>query len=518
MIVGQSDLSRQLSTKWLLYIFAVILGWTLSGLNPGRNELLGYNWHRAALLFFVALSALSVLASEEVRLRVAVQLTHVPRAARAGIWIAICLGLISTTVAQFPLLALQEVLLFVALLGSALVLSTMPGAADPRLLVIPTSAVMLIFLVQYPFDLAIVLFHSDKSALSESIRGFANRRFLNDAQAFIIPLLALLPLLVKASWPRYVRIALWVGAVFFVCLVFVSAGRGILLALIGSGLTGAIAGGPSGRRFALDYAKLLLLGLGAFLIFLQLPFIWIRGQVDRSNTLSRFADGGSGREYLWAQALEMIRANPLLGIGPQHYGPTLQTYAHPHSSVLQWTSEWGLIAGGILVALIAWLVIASWGRVRRLCPDDDLKRALLMSGYATSITSAAIYSLFAGTFAMPIGQLCLIMVLGGLLRQHSQSIEAPRPVGLLERRSVLILWPLAALALFSFSIAQITLSEDRGMPCDGRLNLPRFWVHSSSNWPYEQEDGLESLRCPDGDLAPAAFELSPSHGTDPYGV
>jgi putative inorganic carbon (hco3(-)) transporter len=517
MIVGRSGLSRQLPTKWLLYVFAFVLGWVLSGLNPGRDELLGYNWHRLALLFLLVLSALSVLASEEVRLRVAAQLAHLPRVARAGIWIAISFGLLSAAKSQFPWLAFQEILLFVSLLGAALVLSTTPGAADARLMVFPALAAMLVFAVQYPFDLAIVLLHSDQNALSESIRGFANRRFLNDAQAFIIPLVALLPLLMQASWLKYVRIALWVGAVFFVCLVFVSAGRGILLALIGGGLTAALAGGTDGRRFALSYTKLLVAGLAAFLLFLQLPFTLIRGQVDRANTLSRFADGGSGREYLWAQALEMIKANPLLGIGPQHYGPTLQTFAHPHNSMLQWTSEWGMIAGGILVGLLAWMIIASWRRVRRLCPHSDRKQALVASAYAASITAAAIYSLFAGTLAMPIGQLCLVMVLAALLWQQGQSSGPRRPVSLLERRVIVALLPLSALVLFSFSIAQLALSQDRGMPCGGQLNFPRFWIHSSSNWPYEQGDGLESLRCPDDDSAPAASEPPLAQGTDAYG-
>ena len=107
----------QLSAKVLLLVFATALGWTLSGLNPGRDELLGYNWHRVALLLLLTVSAVSMVASGELRLRVADQLAYVPRAARVGIWIAICLGLLSASVSQFPWLALQEVLLLVVLLG-----------------------------------------------------------------------------------------------------------------------------------------------------------------------------------------------------------------------------------------------------------------------------------------------------------------------------------------------------------------------------------------------------------------
>lgn len=518
MIADKPDTRCQRSINLLFYLFAVVLGWMLSGLNPGRDELLGYNWHRVALLLLLAISAAGMAASEEVRHRVAAQLGHVPRAARAGFWVIISVGLLSASVSQFPWLALQEILLFVALLGAALVLSTTPHAADPRLLVFPTLVAMLILAVQYPFDLAIVFFHSDQYVLSASIRGFANRRFLNDAQAFIIPLVALLPLLIHVSWPRYARIALWFGAVFFSCLIFVSAGRGILLALVGSGLIAALTGGAAGRRFALGYSKLLLSGLAAFIIFFYLPFIWFRGQVDRSNALIRFAGDGSGREFLWAQALEIIKANPILGVGPQHYGPTVGTFAHPHNSVLQWASEWGLIGGGILVALTVWLVIASWRRVRRLCPDQERKPALVASGYAASITAAAISSLFAGTLAMPIGQLCLVMVLAGLLRQHSQSVEARRSVSWIERRVSMLVVPLAALVLFSFSIAQLALSKDRGMPCDGQLNYPRFWVHSSSNWPYEQGGRWESLQCPDGDRVsgtPLSFQKRGADNSSP---
>jgi hypothetical protein len=251
----------------------------------------------------------------------------------------------------------------------------------------------------------------------------------------------------------------------------------------------------AGRRFAIDYAKLLAGGLLAFLVFIQLPFLMVRGYVDPFNTFSRFGGQYEGRQYLWSQALEMINANLLLGIGPQHYGPTLQTMAHPHNSVLQWMSEWGLIAGGIFVALLSWLVIASWRHVRQICARGEFKEALVASGYACSVTAAAIYSLVAGTLVMPIGQLCLVMVLAGLLRRHAQDVNASWPISSLERCVTVAIVPLAAVVLLGFSSLQLAYSQDRGMPCGARLNFPRFWVHSSSTWPYEWVHVLRSMQC-----------------------
>ncbi|HEU4622115.1 MAG TPA: O-antigen ligase family protein, partial [Burkholderiaceae bacterium] len=91
-------------------------------------------------------------------------------------------------------------------------------------------------------------------------------------------------------------------------------------------------------------------------------FVCIPGLINSQSTVSIRILGEvnsiEARFSLWAEAVQLIRAAPLLGVGPMHFSAVNNGLgAHPHNFILQVACEWGVVAA---LALIFFICILVW--------------------------------------------------------------------------------------------------------------------------------------------------------------
>jgi len=130
----------------------------------------------------------------------------------------------------------------------------------------------------------------------------------------------------------------------------------------------AIAGGTTGRRALRPvlYGFLAgLVGVGWWAWYAHNPNVW-RFSLEESA----YAGGVGNRAELWAAALRMFAAHPLLGVGAGNYELLLGNYGlagvrtHANSWFLQSLAEGGLLLFAATIALLA-AIVATFGRALR---------------------------------------------------------------------------------------------------------------------------------------------------------
>jgi O-antigen ligase len=187
-----------------------------------------------------------------------------------------------------------------------------------------------------------------------------------------------------------IRSWFWAGVAVIAASIAIAWTRSVWLAVAAGGIYLVAAGKP---KF------LLVLPLAFVVAFLAAP----SSIQERALSIWRpheNVDSNQHRFITLRTGLAMIRAHPLLGVGPQRVGREFTRYVpadiprplpagyyeHLHSIYLQYAAERGLPA---IVALL-WLIgkaLADFIRgVRRLRPDQRLERAILHGAVACIIS------------------------------------------------------------------------------------------------------------------------------------
>ncbi|MFD8536125.1 O-antigen ligase family protein [Streptomyces rubrogriseus] len=130
----------------------------------------------------------------------------------------------------------------------------------------------------------------------------------------------------------------------------------------------------------------------------------------------------SHRVRLWADALELLRRDPALGVGPGRFGASSPTAAgspvpdgRPHSAVWQQAAEQGLVGVALLAAAFCWLLYALW-RSPRPTP------VVLTAGAAlTGLAAIAVVGNALSFTAVPLGA----GLLAGLATARPFAAESP---------------------------------------------------------------------------------------------
>ena len=410
-----------------------------------------------------------------------------PRPVSLGLLAAVLgLGLASAWAAAHPAWALLEISLLLGCLGLALAVRGLrlhaPGLDGALLLAafMLCAGIGLQFLVAYASALAQPELGLHVLAM---LGGFSNPRFFGQVATLLLPLLLLGWAFAPAQWPRRWAWLLGALAVLTWAVVLSTGTRGTVLAL---GTSAALLAclGPLGRRVALG---LLLTGLlGAclsWLLFTVLPPLLLADPTTFNHPASRLTFSLSGRELIWNLAWDMIRQQPLLGVGPMHFAAHPNPVAaHPHNALLQGAAEWGLPAA---LLLIAWLGRAYWQLLRRchraaLPLAGDSNPALRMALLA-SLTGAATQSLVDGVLVMPttLVWLCLLAGWAWALCERNAPLQ---PATWRARLWLALPFLLASLYLV-WSVAQqlpyLHWPEHSGWnPIGlGLSPFPRFWSH-----------------------------------------
>lgn len=449
-----------------------------------------YNEKRIWAVVVLCSYALLLILSQPARTSWYATFTALHIAVKGGMGMVLLLGLISTSVAARPDVGMIEVanlgLLFVLAIGIA-AWSRKTGVLSVWLFSCGFAVMALAYEVRFLMGVLVMLVEQVTFADYHLFLGFANLRFFNQVQTWTLPLLAL-PFFLAARFP-VLRIILFGCLALWWLLLIVAGSRGAFLAVCG----GAIITSAVFRERSLPWLRLQVVAGGAALItylfsnYFAAPSSLISSKQALPHRLTgAFED--STRLNLIRDAWDLFVHDPILGSGPMHYAYYFpDSYLHPHNSLLQLLSEWGLPATVLVVSLGLW-AIAVWIKgTRKAALKSDDHMLLTRTALLASISGAALHSLVSGIIVMPLSQLlaaCIIgFMLGDYLTLQSDSIPLRARHGW--RDKVLVV-NLAAAVLALGSLSTLTLFQAKELASNAKDHElqesfqrnppnPRFW-------------------------------------------
>lgn len=265
------------------------------------------------------------------------------------------LGLLSSLLAEYPSYALKDWSLFVGFVFLAYFFSARCATETTLLyglwgLALAALLNAYFFLLYYALAFISQIYVLDAYVL---FYGFSNPRFMNQFQGLALPVMAYLIGYYTVHRQKYSTLfigLLFAGLAVQWCLAFTLGGRALWLGLLVShGLL---------LLFFYRFRQLILWQLAAalvgFLLF-WLLFSVIPEQLGLSlKTVSSLRTSSSGRFELWQGVLGVFAQAPWLGVGPMHLAADWSlTFPSPHQALLQFLSEWGILATLLLLAIVA---------------------------------------------------------------------------------------------------------------------------------------------------------------------
>jgi putative inorganic carbon (HCO3(-)) transporter len=498
----------------LLAFAAIVLTPNIDLLPPAWTGSL-YNEKRIWEVLLLCSYGLLLSLSFEARTRWRITLAALPPIARAGLASAFALGVFSAILAPRPDAALLEVanvgLLFVLTLGIATWARDF-GHGSIRLFIYGLAGMALAYETRFLAGLLAMLVERASYSSHDLFPGFVNLRFFNQVQTWTLPLLALSFWLAGRSRPLRL-IAFTVLAIWWL-LLFISASRGALLAVCG----GAVLTFAVFKQRSLPWLKIqsfaALIALAVY--FTTYQFVSPPSPSTAPPALPQQEAHASGAHHALAQpvarvfedphalpqrvmrifedptrirllndAWNMFLRDPVLGGGPMHYAYYFHdSYLHPHNSLAQLVSEWGLPATLLLLLLSAWGLAAWIKKARTADPEGNGNTHLVRVALLASLSGAALQSLVCGVIVMPLSQLLAACVIGLMLGDYqalrSETVPHTPPQN---RQDKILRLSLGAAVLALGSLSMVTLSEARDMALRAadpqafsvQYN-PRFWL------------------------------------------
>lgn len=331
---------------------------------------------------------------------------------RYALYVLAAMAITSSLLALFIRHAMIEISLFAGLLYLSLFIAHSYSEKLIKWLIIAIWVGIVFYMVAFYVGYIAANIFRTTIYWPDPLTGFSNIRSFNQYQLWTLGLIAL-PLLTFDFKKKYTRYYLHSGLACWWGLLFYSASRGALLAcFIGFLLTAAIY-----KKLAWPFIRLQLIYISAGFFSYQILFLlipYLRGFTVVAGTIMR--DTISDRVGLWSQAVNLIQNNPLFGIGPMHFSWHSPISAHPHNSVLQLMTEWGLPAA-LLILCIAGYGLFCWLKkfnVTTIQTETKLNRNLAIVLFF-SITTNATYSLVDGVIVMPISQVMMFTTIGLML-------------------------------------------------------------------------------------------------------
>jgi putative inorganic carbon (hco3(-)) transporter len=305
--------------------------------------------------------------------------------------------------------------------------------------------------------------------------GFTNIRSFNQYQLWSLAIITL-PLL-AFDLKNHLRLWLYLALACWWVLLYYSASRGVLIAwLVGFSVTALIF-----QKFAWPLLRIQLINMttgfiGYYCLFKLFPSLLestvITSTVIRETTNDRLA--------LWGNALYLISHHPYLGVGPMNYPWYNTTLSHPHNSVLQLASEWGLPATFIILAIFV-NSIYCWLKkfnLNTLSKFSDLDQNLAVILFFTIMTNSA-YSLVDGVIVMPISQVLMFTIIGLMIGFYNKNKTTPyrdSSINIFNYKSILPIITLIVLACSTWpEIKQALNNHEKRFSMGYTAAGPRIW-------------------------------------------
>ena len=335
------------------------------------------------------------------------------------------IAILSAATAEIPAWALTEIALFLSSLGLILVTRQWVSTFHTGCWVFIAAActclgVSLKFLMAY---IAAILEPISGFLVHEMLDGFSNRRFFGQVATLLIPILLSAMYFSAGSWPKRYATALWILTAWVWFIVIGTGTRGTWLALAISTVFVFAIGGKQGRKLSMAIATSALAGLALSHLLLTVVPTHL-GILVSGHPSERLTTSLSGREVIWSMSIDMIKENPLLGVGPMHFAAAHNPVAaHPHNALLQLAAEWGIPATLLILFLVgraAWYLIAVIRQQARInSPENGLRIALF-----AALVGAAVQSMVDGVIVMPTTMVWLAIIAGWAWALHPQSPTA----------------------------------------------------------------------------------------------
>ena len=213
----------------------------------------------------------------------------------------------------------------------------------------------------------------------------------------------LLPFFLSSGRPPVPRPLLFGALVILCTLLFWMGGRASILGAGAAFVCIAVVAAAKGVRSRyLWLAFPASMAIGIVLADLAAVFYWngVFYAVTKTAEAPDLARVTSGRLLLWLEAWESVRPHLAFGLGPQGYlfMPNRSFGVQPHSALVQFVVEWGLVGAALFLGLLAygfWIGFAA--HVARATAGLD--PAALSAG--SIIVALGVLGLVDGTFYHP---------------------------------------------------------------------------------------------------------------------
>ena len=325
------------------------------------------------------------------------------------------LGIFSALLAPVPRMALLTVaqffLIFCFMLFIAMKRVTIGVLADRFIIFIVILGVAVYEIVYFSGYLSTLL-TSDKF---NYFLGFVNSRFLAQYQGWALPLVTLPIFLVTGKRPlirKGITGLTYVIASLFWAIAIMNACRGMFLGLLVAGIFTGLVFQRASKHWLIVQIQVITIGFIFYLLFTLITPHTINVAGKILNTESVFQ-----RFTLWKHTIYLIFTHPLLGVGPMHlcYYPN-PIATHPHNSLLQIASEWGLPVL-LLVLILSIYGLISWLKKfnYKTLSNTEISNRVIPIALTASLITASCHSLFSGILIMPMSQVMLGVVVGWML-------------------------------------------------------------------------------------------------------
>ena len=421
-----------------LVMFCIV---TLPSLHTLSFVASWYNEKRLWQIIILITLTATLIFSSHIQNYVIRTINRLPKIEKVLFIVFICFGITSSLVSSIPTWAFTELsnFMLLGLLSLFISYSVSNNTQAEKIIVVAFCTSVALYFIAFVASLVAGLSYGviDYQNL---ISGFINRRFLNQFQSISLPILLLAPFLLNVDKKRYFLLSL-ISAFWFM-LILVSDGRGVLAASLIGIIFSSIIIPYSRAKWLLHTTFVVLLGI---LLFIGFDYLLSNNEVISGDV---FRETSGGRLIIWLQLLEVIKENPILGIGPMHYAilPHSFTVAHPHNITLQLMGEFGIPAA----ISIIFIVIASFIRwVKHQRKVSGRNQSLTSTALTASFIAAIIHGHLSGVFVMPLSQLSFVIICGWMISisDKSTALTSPTSFSIKQRGTLIFLTGLALTAL-----------------------------------------------------------------------
>lgn len=437
-----------------------LLGSFLVWLSP-QMAFPDYDIRRVLQILFLSFAVVWSVRSRSVREQLIAEFSRIPSSVRYMLVLGLGVGILSSLLAERPLIGFRDVALLVLLFHLGLTMG-MSYRQHRNASTRPVLDGIVVVSISY---LAMYLVGAATFGSPSSLPGFEHPRMFNGAHLVVLPLLAVAA--IDTRWTRLQRGLLVLTLTGWWYLLFVSGGRAALLAILVGSVVAIMTYGRAAVRWFVTYA---LTGLSAAALYAFTLFgsVAPAAAYGVQHALERGVTG-TGREHLWRLAISYVQEQPLLGIGPGHfaYAPrAAYNGAGPHNFLLQLAAEWG----GVVALLFA--LAGLWAFIRWITSQRTLQdHPPLNIGIAAAVVGAIIDAMFSASANYPLAATLIAAVLGIAWGSHETG-ERSRS-GRDRHASWIALFVVGAILLLVVAPLTHRSPDDN----TGGLIRPRFWLN-----------------------------------------